>query len=79
MTLKSLGISIGDMRTLTTRADLGNILEQVRREAAGLGHLYIGTEHLLLGVIREEGTEAPGVGLQQVRDQIIQLLHGSVV
>jgi ATP-dependent Clp protease ATP-binding subunit ClpC len=52
------------------------------REALQLGHNYIGTEHILLGLIREgEGVAAQvlvmlGAELNRVRQQVIQLLHG---
>ncbi|MGP3937388.1 Clp protease N-terminal domain-containing protein [Nonomuraea sp. KM88] len=50
--------------------------EQARREAAELGHRYVGTEHLLLGLLHEDGAEAPGVGLRQTRDRVVRVLHG---
>jgi ATP-dependent Clp protease ATP-binding subunit ClpC len=52
------------------------------REALQLGHSYIGTEHLLLGLIREgEGVAAQvltrlGADTNRVRQQVIQLLSG---
>ena len=52
------------------------------REAKQLGHNYIGTEHILLGLIREgEGVAAQvliklGADLSRVRQQVIQLLSG---
>lgn len=38
-----------------------DVLTQAREEAVRLGHNYIGTEHLLLGVIRKDGCKAFGV------------------
>src|SRR5947207_15209439 len=58
------------------------VLELSLREALQLGHNYIGTEHILLGLIREgEGGAAQvlvklGADLNRVRQQVIQLLHG---
>jgi hypothetical protein len=60
------------------------VLELSLREAHQLGHYYIGTEHILLGLIREgegEGVAAQvlvrlGADLNRVRQQVIQLLHG---
>jgi ATP-dependent Clp protease ATP-binding subunit ClpA len=58
------------------------VLELSKREALHLGHNYIGTEHILLGLIREgEGVAAQvlvklGADLNRVRQQVIQLLHG---
>jgi ATP-dependent Clp protease ATP-binding subunit ClpC len=57
-------------------------LELSLREALQLGHNYIGTEHILLGLIREgEGVAAQvlvklGADLNRVRQQVIQLLSG---
>ena len=58
------------------------MLELSLREALQLGHSYIGTEHILLGLIREgEGVAAQvlqklGADLNRVRQQVIQLLSG---
>jgi ATP-dependent Clp protease ATP-binding subunit ClpC len=54
-------------------------LELGLREALTLGHDYIGTEHLLLGLVRSEGTGARalwelGVGRENVRDAVLALL-----
>jgi prophage maintenance system killer protein len=57
-------------------------LELSLREALQLGHNYIGTEHLLLGLAREgEGVAAEllvgfGAGHARLRDQVLQLLTG---
>jgi len=58
------------------------VLELSLRDALQLGHNYIGTEHILLGLIREgEGVAAQvlvklGADLSRVRQQVIQLLSG---
>ena len=58
------------------------VLELSLREALQLGHNYIGTEHILLGLIREgEGVAAQvlvklGADLNRVRQQVNQLLSG---
>ncbi|MGA8295987.1 MAG: ATP-dependent Clp protease ATP-binding subunit [Acidimicrobiales bacterium] len=58
------------------------VLELSLREALQLGHNYIGTEHMLLGLVREgEGVAAQvlqslGADLPRVRQQVIQLLSG---
>jgi ATP-dependent Clp protease ATP-binding subunit ClpC len=96
--LESLGISLDAVRQqveeiigqgqqalsghipFTPRAK--KVLELSQREAARLGHAYIGTEHILLGLIREgDGVAAQvlvtlGADLNRVRQQVIQLLHG---
>jgi ATP-dependent Clp protease ATP-binding subunit ClpA len=61
------------------------VLELSRRESDHLGHHYIGTEHILLGLVREgDGVAAQvlvklGADLNRVRPQVIQLLHGTTV
>jgi hypothetical protein len=99
--LQSLGISLEAVRQQVEqiigqgqRAPSGHIpftprakkvLELSLREAHQLGHDYIGTEHLLLGLIREgEGVAAQvlvrlGADLNRVRRQVIQLLRGRQV
>jgi ATP-dependent Clp protease ATP-binding subunit ClpC len=96
--LESLGISLEAVRSQVeeiigqgTAAPTGHIpftprakkvLELSLREALQLGHNYIGTEHILLGLIREgEGVAAQvlqklGADLNRVRQQVIQLLQG---
>jgi len=96
--LESLGISLEAVRNqveeiigqggsspsghipFTPRAK--KVLELSLREALQLGHNYIGTEHILLGLIREgEGVAAQvlvklGADLSRVRQQVIHLLSG---
>ena len=96
--LESLGISLEGVRAqveeiigqgqqapsghipFTPRAK--KVLELSLREALQFGHNYIGTEHILLGLIREgEGVAAQvlvklGADLNRVRQQVIQLLSG---
>jgi len=97
-TLESLGISLEAVRQqveeiigqgqhassghipFTPRAK--KVLELSLRESLQLGHNYIGTEHILLAMLREgEGVAAQilvklGADLNRVRQQVIQLLHG---
>jgi Clp amino terminal domain, pathogenicity island component len=94
--LESLGISLEAVRAqvegiigrgqttsgaqipFTPRAK--KVLELALRESRSLGHGYIGTEHILLGLIREgEGVAAQvlvklGADLSRVRQQVVQLL-----
>jgi ATP-dependent Clp protease ATP-binding subunit ClpA len=96
--LESLGISLDAVRQqveafigrgqqapsgpvpFTPRAK--KVLELSLRESLQLGHNYIGTEHILLGLIREgDGVAAQvlvklGADSNRVRQQVIQLLHG---
>ena len=98
-TLKSMGVNLKDARTevekiigrgsgfvaveipFTPRAK--RVLELSWDEARQLGHNYIGTEHLLLGLIREgEGVAARvlenlGVDLNKVRSNVIKMLGES--
>ncbi|HEV3498592.1 MAG TPA: Clp protease N-terminal domain-containing protein, partial [Actinomycetes bacterium] len=59
------------------------VLELSLREALQFGHNYIGTEHILLGLIREgEGVAAQvlvklGASFDRVRQQVVQLLAGA--
>jgi ATP-dependent Clp protease ATP-binding subunit ClpA len=100
MALESLGISLEAVRAqveeiigqgqsaptghipFTPRAK--KVLELSLREATQLGHNYIGTEHILLGLIREgEGVAAQvlvklGADLSRVRQQVIQVLSSYV-
>jgi Clp amino terminal domain, pathogenicity island component/UvrB/uvrC motif len=58
------------------------VLELSLRESNQLGHSYIGTEHILLGLLREgEGVAAQvlvkmGTDLNRVRQRVVELLHG---
>src|SRR5262249_26120646 len=96
--LESLGISLEAVRQqveeITGRGqqplsghipftpEAKKVLELSLREALQLGHTYIGTEHILLGLIRAgDGVAAQvlvklGGDLNRVRQQVIQLLHG---
>ncbi|SDM12417.1 Clp protease N-terminal domain-containing protein, partial [Arthrobacter sp. ok362] len=96
--LESLGVSLDGVREqvqeitgqgqrspsrgipFTQRAK--KVLELALREALGLGHARVGTEHILLGIIRDgEGVAAQvlvklGADLNRVRQQVIRLLPG---
>ena len=59
------------------------VLALAGREAKALNHSYVGTEHILLGLLREqEGVAAQvlmnlGLKLEEVRDEVLNLLgHG---
>src|SRR3989304_3711691 len=96
--IKNLNINLEDVRTqiediigrgtstpsahipFTPRAK--KVLELSLRESLQLGHNYIGTEHILLGLIREgEGIAARvlinlGADMEKVRNQVVELLSG---
>jgi hypothetical protein len=96
--LESMGVSLAAVRSqveeiigegqapptghlpFTPRAK--KVLELSLREAIQIGHKYIGTEHILLGLIREgEGVAAQvllklGADLNRVRQQVIELVEG---
>lgn len=98
--LANLGVDIEKVRGAVTfiigrgeRASIGEIgltprskkvIELAVAEAQQLNHHYIGTEHLLLGLVREgEGIaagvlESLGVSLEKVRSQVIRVLNQSV-
>ena len=83
---EKVGETIGPTGSATTGAPFTprakKVLELSLREALQLGHNYIGTEHMLLGLVREgEGVGAQvlvslGADLSRVRHQVIQLLSG---
>ncbi len=79
-TIGPAGSSTTGSPPFTPRAK--KVLELSLREALQLGHNYIGTEHMLLGLVREgEGVAAQvlvslGADLSRVRQQVIQLLQG---
>src|SRR5438128_11336437 len=79
-TIGPAGSSTTGSPPFTPRAK--KVLELSLREALQLGHNYIGTEHTLLGLVREgEGVAAQvlvtlGADLSRVRQQVIQLLSG---
>lgn len=58
----------------------GKVLEYAREEARVLGHNYVGSEHLLLGMLRNDETVACqvlqnlGMRLEDVREELISLL-----
>ncbi len=65
---------------MAQRADTRQAIQFAIEEARKLGHKYVGTEHLLLGVLRE-GTNIParlfgerGVKIERLRDEILKLL-----
>jgi Clp amino terminal domain, pathogenicity island component len=79
-------VGVGDeVRTgqipFTPRAK--RVLELALREALSLGHNYIGTEHILLGLTREADGVAMQIlleldaGAEQIRNEIISLLSGT--
>ncbi|WP_093168054.1 Clp protease N-terminal domain-containing protein [Sinosporangium album] len=61
-----------------------HVLHLSRREAFELSHRYVGTEHLLLGLLREGQSAAVhiltslGVNIHRIRQQIITVLQGPV-
>ncbi|MHC5036318.1 MAG: ATP-dependent Clp protease ATP-binding subunit, partial [Planctomycetota bacterium] len=60
------------------------VLELAMEEAANLGHNYIGTEHLLLGLLKEQDGMAArvlitlGLRLEDVREQVLDLLGADI-
>ena len=92
--LESLGISLEAVRqqveeiigrgqqrcpgTIPFTPRVNKVLELASREALQLGHNYIGTEHILLGLVREgEGVAAQvlvklGAHLNRVRQQVVR-------
>jgi ATP-dependent Clp protease ATP-binding subunit ClpC len=69
------------MRPLTPRAS--RALDHASAEANGLNHEYVGTEHLLLGVLREENSlpcqmlRSIGIDAKTVRNELLKTLGGT--
>lgn len=65
---------------LAFKQDTKKCLELAMREALQLGHNYIGTEHVLLGVIRSEPQllETLGAVSTNVRSEVIKILSGDM-
>ncbi len=96
MALQALGVSLGDVRRqvieivgVGSQTPSGHVpftprgkkvLELALREALQMGHDYIGTEHIVLGLVREEeGVAAQvlvqqGLTLEAVREQVLRQL-----
>ena len=74
------GTSMSTMGQLPFTPRTKKMLEYALEEMRNLGHNYIGTEHLLLGLIRENDSEAAqvminlGIDLDQVRKEVLKIL-----
>ena len=96
MVLTNLGIELGELRkNLTNSIQLGPggkidvpfsnearvCLNYAMEEAKNFGHSYVGTEHLLLGIIRTPDSlgaqvlESTGIDYETVKNEIVQLLR----
>jgi len=75
-----IGVGKQPMQTIHYTPRAKKVVELSQDEARKLGHSYVGTEHILLGLIREgEGVAARvlnnlGVSLNKARQQVLQLL-----
>ena len=78
--LVKTGPSMVTMGQLPFTPRAKKVLELALEEASTLGHNYIGTEHILLGLIREKDGKAAkvltnlGVKLEQVREEVLEFL-----
>lgn len=78
-----IGVGKEPMQTVHYTPRAKKVVELSQDEARKLGHSYVGTEHILLGLIREgEGVAARvlnnlGVSLNKARQQVLQLLGSS--
>ena len=70
----------GEHQQMPFTSDAKRVLERSLREAIRLGHNYIGTEHLLLGLLREEDSagyrvvQELGVDVEELRELTLQLV-----
>jgi ATP-dependent Clp protease ATP-binding subunit ClpC len=77
----SMGLGSGGKIDVTLGNEARICLNLAMEEAKNFGHSYVGTEHLLLGVIRTEGSlgsqilESTGIEYETVKNEIIQLLR----
>ncbi|MCM3399695.1 ATP-dependent protease ATP-binding subunit ClpC [Oceanobacillus profundus] len=77
---KLIGVDKQPMQSIHYTPRAKKVVELSQDEARKLGHSYVGTEHILLGLIREgEGVAARvlnnlGVSLNKARQQVLQLL-----
>jgi ATP-dependent Clp protease ATP-binding subunit ClpC len=77
----SIGLGSGGKIDVTLGNEARICLNLAMEEAKNFGHSYVGTEHLLLGVIRTEGSlgsqilESIGIEYETVKNEIIQLLR----
>ncbi|OEF97969.1 ATP-dependent Clp protease ATP-binding subunit [Desulfuribacillus alkaliarsenatis] len=80
---KMIGYGENHNQTVAYTPRAKRVIELSMDEARKLGHTYVGTEHILLGLIREgEGIAARvlnnlGVSLNKAKQQVLQLLGGS--
>ncbi|WP_117215384.1 ATP-dependent Clp protease ATP-binding subunit [Allorhizocola rhizosphaerae] len=94
LTLQTVRDQVGDILGQGNQAQSGHmpfsprakkILELSLREALQLGHNYIGTEHILLGLLRERDTVAGQIlqrmqlDANRVRQEVLQVLSGDRV
>lgn len=76
----SMGLGPGGKMDVILGNEARLCLNFAMEEAKNFGHSYVGTEHLLLGIIRTEGSlgaqilESIGIDYEMVKNEIIQLL-----
>jgi ATP-dependent Clp protease ATP-binding subunit ClpC len=93
LTYEGLQVAVGEISGSSSSAPSGHIpftprakkaLEMSLREALQFGHNYIGTEHILLGVLREpdgaaaQALVAVGADPDELRQRVIQILSGGI-
>src|SRR4051812_41032418 len=77
----SVGSKVSTSTEIPFSAAVKRALQHADQEAGGLRHDYIGTEHLLLGLLHEQDSIAAGVLMSRglrigaVREQIVELLN----
>jgi ATP-dependent Clp protease ATP-binding subunit ClpC len=82
--LSKRGSDSGFVSKLPTTPQAKRVIEHAITEARGLNHHYIGTEHLLLGLLGETGEVAAivltnlGLSLESVRREVLDLVGGGL-
>ena len=75
------GPDVASMGKLPQTPRAKKVIEYSLEEARNLGHNYVGTEHILLGLLREKNGVAAqvlmnlGLELEAVRSEILNILH----
>jgi ATP-dependent Clp protease ATP-binding subunit ClpC len=81
--LKPGTATIGKVGEIPYTSRTKKVLEYAMAEARELGHAHVGTEHILLGLVREEKSLAGqilrsmGVTLERAREQAVRILGGN--
>ena len=80
--LSGLERPVAEKSEVTWGADSVSVLEQAVAEAREMSHYYLGTEHVLLGLLRDSGSMTGrvlaryGMRWEDAHAEVVKLLHG---